>query len=186
MAQCVLTWTPGAGTNSLNQLIQYKLDTGTTWIDFNTVGPTVATATITGILDNRIYDFRIIDNCSAGGPTASQIIKGVKLLCPTITPTVGYDTLQYSFTHGGGDISKHVVELLNASNAIVASKPHTNASGTISDIFTGLTPDTDYSVRVVVFAGASNEYSKTCTATTFKTTPAPTCNVPTAVVATLS
>ena len=186
MAQCILEWTPGAGTNTLNQTIQYKLTGSTTWITFNTVGPTVYTALITGIQDNKVYDFRIIDNCSTGGPTASAVIKGIKFICPTVTLSPSFDTAQFDFLHAGGDVNKYLVELLNTSNAVIASKPINSPTTNISDLFTGLVPSTSYNIRVTMYAGSSFEYNKTCTAVAFVTTAAPTCNAPTAVTATIS
>src|SRR3982751_5140877 len=146
MAQAILNWSPGGGTNSTGQTIQYKLSTTSTWTDFQTVAPTVSTATITGLQDNVIYDFRVVDNCSDGGPTPSPPFQGVTITCPTVTYTDAPTTITYSFAHLGGDITRYIVQLLNASNAILDTRTHNVPSGTLSGTFVGLTPSTNYQV----------------------------------------
>ena len=59
-----LTWTPGAGSTS--QTVQYKLATASTWTTFSSELGTATTATVTGLSDNLIYDFKILNYCYDG------------------------------------------------------------------------------------------------------------------------
>jgi len=58
----------------------------------------------------------------------------------------------------------------------VATKTVTASGGTVSDSFTGLTPSTNYQLRITPKAG---DFSKQCPAEEFATTATPTCNTPT-------
>jgi hypothetical protein len=184
MATANLTWTPAGGANSLSQDVQYKVSTSSTWITHSNVGPSINTATITGLLDNTVYDFRVINNCSVGGPTPATQYQTVNLTCPVVTVTPSYDSIGYSFTHLGASVDSYTVELLNASDGVVATINELTPSGTVTNSFTGLTASTVYKVRVTVKVGST--FSKQCTATTTGTIAAPTCDPPTGVSATMS
>jgi hypothetical protein len=184
MSNAVIQWTPAGGANSLSQDVKYKKKSDAGFTLFGNVGPGVNTATITGLLDNVVYQFMVSNVCAYGGPTPSAQYEGVLFTCPAVNMTPSHNLVSYNFTHLGGDIDKYVVELLNASGSgVIATNQHTAPSGTISGSFTGLNPSTAYKIRVTVYAGT---YSKICPANDFSTAAAPVCDAPTNVTATLS
>lgn len=187
MARATLNWTAGGGGNSTGQRVDYKQNSSATWLQFGgLLSPSANTVTVTGLLDNVIYDFRIVNLCSDGGPTNSPVDTKVLITCPSVTYTDLPTSIAYQFSHLGGDVTKYVVELLNAAGtAVLDTKTHLAPSGTIASTFTGLTPSTNYGVRITVYAGTSFQFAKTCPVSN-RTTAAPNpCNAPTNVVATM-
>ena len=73
-----LAWTPGVGSTS--QTVQYKLATTSTWTTFSTVSGTVTTATVTGLADNLIYDFKILTACNGGTSTQSPTVQKINII----------------------------------------------------------------------------------------------------------
>jgi hypothetical protein len=181
-----LTWAPAGGVTSQNQDVQYKAASSTTWITYANVGATVSSASITGLIDNTIYDFRVVNNCTYSGPTPAMATQNAKITCPAVTIFPGYDHVDYSFVHLGADISKYVVDLLDASDAVLLTNTITSFPIPISSSFSGLVPSTNYKLRITVYAGAAFAYNKQCEAQAFATSAPPTCDAPTVVVATLS
>lgn len=183
-----LSWTAPGGSNSSNQIIRYRIPSQTsTWTVFNTVGPTVATATITGLLDNYIYEFQIVNNCLVGGPSPSVSSFKIKMVCPSVTLTKTYNSVNYSFSHIGLDIKSYIVEILDSTgNSVINNTVVSTPASTVTGSFTGLQGNTTYQIRVTMFAGVSNEYSKYCSSTSFTTDATPTCDAPTALNVTIS
>lgn len=185
--QSVINWTPAGGSNSVNQTVQYKATTSATWISFGTVAAGIATATITGLVNNTKYDFQILDNCSVGGPTASIAAHGLQFACPTVTLTPTYNSVQFDFTLTGiGDITKIDVQLLTSDNTTVAGTQTitgpTNSAYTKT--FTGLSASTTYYGRLIQYADTS--YTGNCASQSTTTAVTPACIAPTNVTATLS
>lgn len=176
----VLNWTPGAGATS--QDVQYKLSTSGTWTTHSTVAGSVNTTTISGLSDNLIYDFRVVTNCAGGTPAPSNQSQQINIICPSVTTGVTDTTCSYSFSHIGGSVSAYTVELLNAAGTTVLQTQTPPLTSTVSGNFTGLTPSTNYNVRVTVTAGS---FSKQCPLIAVTTTSTPSCNAPTGVTATL-
>ncbi len=69
MASIIIIWTPGGGSNVINQTVKRSLSGVNSYSTIGTVGATVATYLDTTALDNTLYDYQIITNCSTGGPT---------------------------------------------------------------------------------------------------------------------
>lgn len=182
-----LTWNAPGGSNSLNQTIRYRKIGTSTWTNFATLGPTANTSTITGLDDLYIYEFQVVNNCTVGGPSQGISDFKIKILCPTVTFTNTFNSITYSFSHLGGDVSKYVIDLMDSSgSSIIATQVKTSPSGTITDLFAGLTGSTNYAVRITVYAGSTYTFTKVCPNTIVTTAATPTCDAPTAVVATIS
>lgn len=183
--QAVLNWTPVGGANSTGQSVQYRLKGAGTWTTHSSVGAAVTTATITGLLDNEVYEFQIVNNCTTGGPTPSATIENVKLTCPTVTTSnLTYNSIDYSFSALGGDVDTYDVQLLNSGSAVVTTQSKPTAA-TVTGTFSGLSASTSYSIRVIPKIGAT--YQKTdCATTGFTTSAAPACGAPTGLSATIS
>ena len=183
--QAVLTWTPASGGNSTGQKVQYRVKGGT-WLDWSSVGPLVSTETITGLNDNSIYEFQVVNICSVGGSSVSNQSQGIKITCPAVTTSaLTYNSFSYSFNPLGGDIVDYVVELRNPSNALVGTQTVVSANP-VSGSFSGLIASTTYSLKVIPRT-ASQTYTKPdCAIVNVTTSAAPACAAPTNVSATIS
>lgn len=187
--QSVITWTPATGSNTLNQTVQYKATDSATWISFATVASGVSTSTITGLVNNTIYDFQVIDNCSVGGPSSSGVIHAIQFACVQMTITPTYNNIQVSFNLANLiDVTKMDVVLLAANGSTsIATQTITAPTNTAYTLnFTGLTPSTTYNVMLTNYAGAAFAYSASCPQQGTATSAAPVCAAPTNVSAVLS
>lgn len=177
-----LNWTPGAGSST--QDVEYKLNTAGTWTTAVTgLLPATTTYTINGLLDNRIYNFRILTNCAGGSPAYSAPISQINIICPTVTTTVTDTSVSYSFSPIGGDITAYTVDLLDAAGTSVLQTQTPTITTPITGTFSTLTAGTSYNVRVTATAGTFN---KVCPLNSVTTASAPSCNPPTGVTATLA
>jgi hypothetical protein len=176
-----LTWTPGAGAS--NQDVQYKLSTEPTiWTTHSSVAAGVATATINGLLDNRIYDFRVVTNC-AGGISTSAATQQINIICPTVTTNPSSTTIGFSFPEIGGSITGYTAKIFDTTGTTLISSQTPAGTTTRTGSFTSLTASTNYKIRIEIAAGS---FSKTnCSFISVTTTASPTCNPPTGVTATL-
>lgn len=175
-----LNWTTGGSAAS--QDVQYKLASSGTWVTHSTVAGNATTATINGLQDNLIYDFRIVTNCSGGSPAPSTLAQQINLICPSVTTSVTDTTVSYSFTNVGGSTTAYTLHLLDSVGTTVLQTQTPAISATVSGTFSGLTQSTTYKVRVTIIAGTFN---KQCTPVTASTTATPLCNIPTGLTATL-
>lgn len=174
-----LTWTTGAGAAS--QDVQYKLSTATTWTTHENVAGNITTSNIAGLLDNRIYDFRVITNCAGGTPTPSVTTQQIKITCPVVSTTPSDVSIGYSFPELGGSVTAYTVKLFNSAGDTELASQSPSGTTTRSGTFTGLTASTSYKIRVIVTAGS---FSKTdCAMVSVSTTATPACNAPTDVTA---
>lgn len=180
MATANITWVPFPGPNNSSQVLEYKLNTSTTWIVYNTYGPLINSASIPGLLDNKYYDFRIKTNCLVGGPTPGAIQPNkIKFVCPPTTVTSpNPTTINSTVFYGADDLTNITVNLYTtaAPTVLIDSSsfnlPVGHPSGSFNVVFTGLTPNTSYNVVTVINGKLSD--SKNCT-TSQTTLPAPVC-----------
>lgn len=176
-----LNWTVGVGATSQN--VQYKLATDPTWTTFSTVGGGVTTETVTGLLDNYIYDFRVVTVCSGGTPAGSTSTQQINFVCPSVGLTATDTSISYSFLELGGSVTGYTVKLFGADGLTELASQTPSGTSTRSGSFTGLSALTTY--KVLVIATAST-FTSSCSQNTIATTATPACNPPTGVTATLS
>lgn len=144
-----LTWVPNGGLNVVNQQVEYRVLSTQSWTLHSTVAPNITTASITGLDNNKIYEFRIVTNCNIGADGYSNIGEKIEITCPVVTVTdVSPTTVQVQFTHLGGSISQYDVDLLNSGNSVVQSQAITNPVGLITVTFSGLSAATNYFIRI--------------------------------------
>jgi hypothetical protein len=176
-----LSWSIGAGATSQN--VQYKLNSSSTWITFETVGGSATTSTVTGLNSNLIYNFRIVTYCSGGTPAPSVTLNKIYIVCPTVTATSTDSTIAYTFDEVGGDVDTYVVKLFDSAGTTEVASSTPTGTTTRTGTFTGLTASTTYKIRVVPSAG---DLTKTdCLFEDVTTAAPPVCSIPTNVVATL-
>jgi hypothetical protein len=184
-----LNWTPAGGINSTGQQVQYKLMNDVDWTTYATVGPTVSTLSIPNLDDNRVYQFRIVNVCSVGGPTTSGTHELIQMICPSVSITnLTHDTVSYSLSAISipRDIDLVEVKLFNDQNVQVSVVTHNNISQ-LTGTFSGLQQQTTYQIEVTLKATGQNAiYTKTCPRVNVTTALTPICYPPDNVVATLS
>jgi hypothetical protein len=183
-----LSWTaPGVGGSS-GQDIQYKLRSSSTWITYTTVPGDVNSIVIPGLLDNRIYDFQIVNHCQHSGTTTSVLDSIAKVTCPALTVTTTASQVAVSFTHLGGDITKYTVQLLAADRlTLVATQDVTVFSTPNNVYFNGLPPHTAYFVNIIpIIVDIPSNYVGTCLSVHYDTAGAPNCPQPTGVVSSMA
>lgn len=183
-----LTWTPAGGSNSASQDVQYRIRGAGSWTTFQNVSASVNTLAVTGLTDNTIYEFRILNNCTVGGSTASNEDEDIKFTCPVLTITHTYNSITVQFTHLGAAVNAYDIQLLNsAGTSVLSTNAISSPSGTISSTFSSLTAATSYNIRVIPKATGDTTYSKTdCALTSTTTDAAPTCDAPSGVSAAIS
>lgn len=180
-----LTWLPATNPNIIDQSVQYKLRSSATWTTSATVSTGTNTYSINGLSANAIYDFRILTNCSVGGPTPSSIFSAVQTTCPAVTLTPTSTSIAYSFSNVGGDVTQYLVELLNntGTSVLQTKTENTPFATTINNSFTGLTQGTNYQVRITV---VTQEFSRGCAPQAIGTSIPPSCPAPTGINGTIN
>jgi hypothetical protein len=174
MAQAVINWTPGGGGNIASQEVQYRVQGTTNWTTaVSGLSASASTYTITNLAVNTIYEFRVISNCSIGGPIPSATMTDIEWFCPTITVTPTHNTITYSFSALGGSISAYSVQLLSNDLSTVI-QTLTTVSGVFNSV--SIAPSTSYKVRLTLTAGTN---TNVCTPVSTATTTPPTCPIPT-------
>lgn len=166
MASVTVNWTPVI-TNSVNQEVQYKLDSSSTWLTYATISPMDSSIVIDGLTLNAKYNIRIINHCINGG-APSYPIDIVMLGCPTVILTPEREKINYTFPGSIENITSYIVQLISTSNTIVQTQTKTPAP-TITGVFTGLTPGTVYNVRVVIKSGLQTKICGSNSTTTLIT-----------------
>lgn len=157
MATANLTWVPFPGPNNQSQTIQYKKHSVSTWTTFQTVSASTTSASITGLIDNVIYDFRIITNCFVGGPTpgAPQELL-IKYVCPNTTITSpSITSISVTVFYAANDISNIQINVDDPTSILITdhqsstqSLPAGHGSGSYTQVFNNLQPDTAYDITI--------------------------------------
>ena len=188
MATIILTWTPTNNATSTGQQVQRKVAGTTTWTTLATVGAAIATYTDTTAANNVLYDYRIVNVCSVGGPTGSGVIQQDAILCPTITvtnPQTGAaNTLVVSYPTLTGAISYDSIQLFASNGTTSLAGPFDisgSGQGAGTYTFTSLAYTTSYVVKIGVTDGV---FTKFCPANG-SVGSAPACGAPLNLVATL-
>ena len=175
-----ISWT---ATNEVtSQLVQYKLATTSSWTDYGYVAIGANSATIADLLDNYIYDFRVLTSCDSGTVTASAQTSRINIVCPNITTSVTGTTVNYSFNALNGSVTGYVVKLYNSTGTTLIGSPSTPAlsNTTIAGTFSSLTNSTTYKLELTVNADTKFKVCPQITVVT-NTSSASSCNPPTGV-----
>lgn len=179
-----LDWPPAAGNNIISQDIQYKKASSSTWITATTATASTSSYTITGLDLNTIYNFRIVANCTYGGPTPTASTDKVIMSCPTVSITPSYATTVVNITPLAGGITSYKVDLLDSTgNTVIATKTANQSTSTIQVSFDSLTPSTNYNIRVTAIIDSNNQ--NVCANNAFSTSAAPSCPAPSSLTVTL-
>lgn len=184
MATINLSWTPAGGPTSISQTVQRKQASSTTWNDLATgLAPTASTYSDTTAAENTLYDYRIVNVCSAGGPSPGTPSQADKIVCSTITldnPQTGeQDTIDWTVAATSNDVTIDRVEIIKDGNILETTNVG-NAGPASGTYDTGLDFGATYTVRSVLTDGV---FTLNCEST-IQIGGSPTCGSPTNLTAT--
>lgn len=154
MASVLLTWTPADNITGTDQIVQYRKSTDIIWTNYSTISTTANSQLISSLLDNVIYNFRVISDCNHAGPVYSTITSIVNLVCPSVVITPTTSTITYSFSYPSStSITGYIVELWNSNSTVLISTQNPTLTSTITGTFSGLPFSTNYTLRITILAG---------------------------------
>jgi len=155
MANFTLNWTPNINSNVSSQQAEYRrrsvggVYNSSGFIPGNPLLTTDNTTSISGLLDNVVYEFRISNFCTEGR-TYTANSEAIKFGC--VTPTEAHTDTNITATVSSlpSDITKVRFSLLNFDGSSLLQGPIVvnTSAGSCPNIFNSLTPDTTYIIRV--------------------------------------
>jgi hypothetical protein len=103
---------------------------------------------------NTLYVYKAESQC-ADGSRPSAFYQFANFNCPSVTITPQSNSIDYSFTPVGGQVSQYIVELYDSTETtLISSNTYVPAfPSPITGTFTGLTTNTTYKVRVKMNIG---------------------------------
>lgn len=154
MAVAHLEWVPGGG---VQQLVRYKLASDPTYTLYDTLTSSVDEIDITGLLDNRLYDFLIVNKCSVEQETLSDMMQGAWVTCPSLSVVQTALSLSVEFTELGGDIDLYTARCyeLPGDTLVEEILYYATGSGPVSIEFSDLEPDTYHRIEVIPSIGGT-------------------------------
>lgn len=162
MATAHLTWTPASG---LNQDIKYKRLIDDSYTLFSNVSSATTSIDVTGLDDNIVYDFIVVNKCIAGYETPASPQMAALVTCPILNTDQAALSLTVSFSGLGGDISAYDVEIYEMpAETLVNSNTITSLTSTMSQTFTNLSANTYYKIKVIPRIGSAFQ-NNTCSVT---------------------
>jgi len=114
---------------------------------------------------NKIWKYKVVSLCADAG--SRPIVEGetIVMTCDLIFSSIPTsDTIPYSFHHLGGDVNRYEVKLFDSDDVQVGATQTKNPPFGTSIIgsFTGLTGNTDYTVKINPII-VDTSYTKECT-----------------------
>lgn len=169
-AQFTLNWDNTAvlaHPNSTGQRVSYRQKSvGGAWITAgftpaNDLATNVNSAdTPNSLLDNVVYEFKVENLCSEGGPTINDngVREAIEFACITPDTDQDFESASISINLTGTDITKVRFTLKRASdNTIIAGPTVVNrVANAASFNVTGLVPETNYYWQVELYANVNN------------------------------
>ena len=166
--QISLSWTAptnNGGSVITDYTIQYSADTGTSWNTFTGGIATVTSATVTGLTNGQLYQFRVSAVNEAGTGVSSGIASSTPRTIPAaptnLTATLGDAQIVLSWTapdNGGSPITGYVIQhkTSTASWPGVTTTVGNIISHTISSLTNGIQYDFRINATNVAGTGASS------------------------------
>jgi hypothetical protein len=176
-----LSWQNVSGATS--QKVEYQIKGASTWTEYGFVDLLSNNVTISDLLDNYIYLFRVVTTCNTGSPATSATKEQINIVCPTVVCSGAASTISYSFSAIQKSITGYTVKLYdNAGTTLLSTQsPSFNSSTTtITGTFSALTPSTGYKVELTITA---DTFTKTCSKVSATTTSGTACDTPQSVTA---
>ena len=164
MANFLLSW--NSSFYSGDQIVQYRLSGVGSYTDAATVSEQTDTYTITGLLADTLYDFRVKADC---GVLYTDVIVAINISCPTLTITTLLEEIQYEFNDSLADLDKYIIELWKENVLVSQNTLLAPFSNPLNGSFTGLEENGIYQIRLKAYSG---DYEKICD---FSTATVPLC-----------
>lgn len=162
MAIAHLEWTPGGG---VNQEVRYKKQSDVSYTLYDTVSSGTNSIDIPDLDPNTLYEFYVINKCVFDFESASEVVDGALVECPSLSIEQSTLSLTVDFTHLGGDIDSYTVEIYEMpSETLINSEDVGSPSGSISVTFDSLIDNTYYKIKVIPKVGDEFE-NDDCTIT---------------------
>lgn len=184
MATINLSWTPDNGPTSVSQTVQRKLASDSTWADLATGLATTANSySDTTAVENTLYDYRVLNVCSAGGPTASGTVQADKMVCPDITTTITSgeeDVISWTVAATTNDVTITTIVIIDGNGTTVETNTVNAATAQSGTYDTGQDYGATYTVRATITDGV---FTQVCDRTVTIGS-APACGAPTGLSAT--
>lgn len=171
-------WSVSNITGTTEYKVNYRLAGAPVWSQYATSG---TTASVSGLLINRIYDFQIINVNGVDNP-ASTITQAINITDPNPVFSPINTAISYSFANLSSDIEEYTCTIALLSSPTVILATHTlSPAVTVTDTFSGLAPLTVYQITIQPIAGPFyNTFTYSVT-----TTENSTCAAPLSITATL-
>lgn len=154
MADFEIQWTKPVST-IYKQELYLRLRYTSEWSLITELEGEVFFYTATGLLDNKIYEYKIKSYCLTSGPGESVAKSFIKINCPTFTTsniTLKCDrTFDYSFLALGQDIDAYDVVLLNNAGTELSRQTKTTplaVGSAVTGTFSSLEAETIYKIRL--------------------------------------
>ena len=154
MADFEIKWTPPVST-TYKQEIYLRLRYTSEYSLIAELEGSVFYYTITGLLDNKIYEYKIKTYCLTSGPGETAVKSFIKINCPTFTTnniTLKCNrTFDYSFLALGQDIDAYDIVLLNNAGTELSRQTKTTplaVGSTITGTFSSLLAETIYKIKI--------------------------------------
>ena len=148
-SQITITDSNGASTNQVVSVS--SLQNNNTGVSINVASLNVAQQL------NATVQFSVTDGKDTCTATQTSVIAGI-IPCPPLTLTsITATGLTVGFTNILGTSATFLIEILNASNNVVATTTLTNQGSTVSYTFTGLVGGTAYNIRNTISLNGGTE-----------------------------
>jgi hypothetical protein len=177
----IVSW--NAVANATSYAVEYKLNSATTWTSFATA-QTATTASITGLAQSSLYDWRVQATCASGTGNfvAAQFTTNTPFVCNAPTglaaSAITSSSATVSWAAVSGTASYAVEYKLNSDIAWTSAA---SAATTTSVSITGLSASSLYDYRVSTSCGANG--ASGFAAAQFTTAAPFVCNAPTGLAA---
>ena len=127
---------------------------------YTTIGAPVFNASINkyqivdnGAAVNTLYVYKAESQCTDGGRPSAFYTFAI-IPCPALTLSTTTSTITYNFAANTGQVDKFIVTLYDGNSNPLTTKQHLPAfASPVTDIFTGLAPNTVYYVAVKAYIG---------------------------------
>jgi len=176
----VLNWTAAGGANSTGQQVQRSPFGAGSWSTLATVGPSTNSYTDNSAIVDTVYDYRIVNICSVGGPTASGTDDIVEITCVTLTANASGLIISGEYGELFNETQWSSLDLMDEGGTAVIQSADPIPTGQNAGPYTftdaGVEYNTNYIVRA--FLTAPNGTIKKCDVSV-STGAAPTCDAPT-------
>lgn len=185
-ANFYLQWSVNNFSGTTGYKVLYKLYQDSLWNTFLTSGTTngnTVSTLLSGLLEDRIYDWQIVNLSQTLGNPTSTIGQICEITDPSPALSVTNTTIAYSFSNLSVDITGYVATLtLYTDPSTIIATHQLSVQSTITDTFTGLQPLTSYYLNITSVA---NQFTRKFTYT-FSTSAIATCSQPLSVSSSLT